>query len=277
MTTLVKEVFSKSEAGSIDADGTRSVTRQFYVYDDGAGSPVLLLEDALSAAGLPTEPSGGSSNSTLDAGGVTLSYWGTRSWSKQKGHNDLWVLKYEYTTSPASSNQSSEINEISGGVRAVAKGVYRINYNAPDWDYPTRADIGGVGIDSGGTKTSISSQESTLTITQYRQSPDPSIVEFQDVAGKRNAESFWGAAIGTVLFMGARYSQNTTTGMWSIQYEFSYDSKTFHAEQVAKTDPNGNPLTELVGSGDLAVATASHVYFVQPFALATFATLPQQP
>jgi len=62
MAIVVNEVHGKSEAGAIGADGSRTVTRQFHVYDDAAA---VTLDDALAAAGLPSEPSEGSAGDTV--------------------------------------------------------------------------------------------------------------------------------------------------------------------------------------------------------------------
>lgn len=261
-SSTATEVYGKSESGSINKDGQRSVSRIFHVA--GTVGNNLTLQDALIATGLPSEPSGGNAGDTLTVGGETLSYWGTRSFQRVAGHEDLWVLTYEYSTSPDPSGGGDE-NEESGGAAATTKGVYRAQPRLPvNVDNPSKEDIQGTPVDVGGTKTSVVFPQATQTIKEYR-TLKPSITEFASMVGKRNANYWNGLAVGVVLFTGVRYSENKGTSKWEIEYDFAIDYLTYHLEQVAKTKPDGSALTTMFGEGDNATVHAKRVYFVQPF------------
>jgi len=265
------EVFGKSEAGSISKDGQRTVTRMFHV--EGTYGENLTLQYALVANNLPAEPTDGTANSTITVGGVTLSYWGTRSFQRVTGHEDLWSLSYEYSTSPDPSGGGEE-NDETGGVRATTKGVYRVGFTLPaSIDDPSQDDISGKSIDVGGQKTTVVFQEATITIKEfvnYR----PNIARFAMMVGKRNSEMWNGLKAGVVLFIGVRYAENKATSRWELEYEYAVDFNTYHLEQVASTDPDGKVLPKSYGEGDNTTFVAKHVKFVQPFGKVSFWSLP---
>ena len=271
MAIVVNEVHGKSEAGAIGADGSRTVTRQFHVYDDEAA---VTLDDALAAAGLPSEPSEGSAGDTVSTSSGNFYYWGTRSFQRVLGHDDQWILSYEYVASVSEPSGGVE-NEKSGGVRSVTRGAYRRNPTQPDPNEVggTMEDIGGEPIDSGGVKTSFVHSQATLTIRTFSAN-EPEIVDFEDKVGKRNNAWYQGGDQGAVLFVGARFSKNTSINMWVTEYEFAFDSQTYHADQVAKTGAQGEVVTAPIGDGVDGSTAAVHVYWVQPFETTDFSNLP---
>lgn len=270
MTITVSEILGKSESGSIDKNGTRSLLRKFHVYSD---TGTLSITGALSATGLPDEPSGGNAGDTVTADGKEFYYWGTRDFTRSQGHDDQWVLSYEYSSSVVPFGDGIP-DEKSGGVRATTRGTYRANADAPSSsDVLPKSDIGGTRIDSGGIKTSVTYPQATLSIKSY-QTNEPEISDFTGIVGKRNQSAYQGGAIGTVLFVGVQFSKNTSIDKWVLDYEFAYDSRTFHADQVAKTGAQGEVVLDIDGIGENASATAKHVYWVQPFQKASFSNLP---
>ena len=270
------EVHGKSDSGKINATGSKTVTRRFHVIggDDGEGEPSppganLPLIDALAAIGLPEPPDGDEAQSYFDIDGETLSYWGSRSFQRVDGHQDLWLLTYDYSTSPQSAG-GGEGTERSGSSRATTKGVYRTGAAVPlNPNNPGKQDIGGKRVDIGGQKTTVVYPSTSLLIKVY--TPYPVYAShFAGVVGKRNSNHWNGFGAGSVLFVGANYSLNNSTSMWEIEYEFAIDFLTAHLEQVAITQPGGEVQLEKSGSVPNETFQAKHVYWVQPFGLAGF-------
>ena len=263
MATAIEN--DKTQSGSITAGGQRIYTRNFHV----TGAATVLA--ALAAPELPSVED----DITID--GVDLTFWGTRSWSRVAGHDELWMVACEYTSDPEpASGGGDELKEVSAGVRAVNKGVYRTMHEEPQGGYnnPAIADIGGRPVDVGGERTSVTFQEATLSIKEYVEY-QPSIASFAGVVGKRNANVWSELTAGTVMFSGVRFAQNTSTGLWEIDYEYAIDYQTHHAHQVARTDTEGEVIPSTFGIGDEKVFVADFVYFVQPYAMTSFGGLPQ--
>ena len=274
MPVAVSEIYSKSEAGSIQANGARTLRRKFQV------TGTTVLETALSgpyATGTMPNPSG---VDTLEIGGETATYWGTRSWSRPDGLQDTWIIECEYTTAP---NQDTSAIETFGDTRASTKSVYRTppyggwREPAGSWDSPYAGwDVGGWAVDSGGTPTSVVSLDrrfETIEKVDYFQN----VGAYDYVLGRRNRDYYEGGQPGTILYLGFSWSFDTTTGLWILRHQFAVDQFTQHAEQVAKTGPTGEPIKIKTGSGDAARFVARHVYWVQPFGIADFGILPDFP
>lgn len=273
MTIQAKEMYGKSEAGTIEKNGTRSLVRNFHVWDDTEN--VLALNDALNASSLPSEPAGdGNAGDTYTAGGLEYYYWGARSFTRVQGSQNLWSLSYTYSAGIVTFGEGTP-NEMSGGVRATTRGVYRANVPSPPADdVLSQADIGGDPVDSGGVKTTITHPQATLSIRTY-QTTQPTIDQFQDYVGKRNLGTYQGGISGSVLFVGIQFSLNTSINQWVLDYEFAFDKRTLHADQVARVDPSGAVDTVPFGVGANKSPVARHVYWVQPFKRVSFAGLPQ--
>ena len=268
MAATATEIYGKSESGAINANGSKTVTRRFHVANDSFGTN-LTLQQALAGTGLPAEPVNDVSQDTFQIDGETLSYWGTRNFQRVEGHTDLWLLTYEYSTSPDPAGDGTG-TERSGSSRATAKGVYRANVTPPlNTNNPSKQDIGGTRIDVGGQKTTIAYPSTSLLIKQYRSTPVYAY-EFVGAVGRRNSNAWNGFPSGSVLFVGANYSLNNSTNMWEIEYEFAIDLLTSHLEQVAKTMPSGEVLTERSGNSGEETFSAAHVYWVQPFGTTVF-------
>ena len=61
-----------------------------------------------------------------------------------------------------------------------------------------------------------------------------------------------------------------------LDFEFAYDNRSFHADQVAVADAQGTTSPDTTtGIDGTKTFTARHVYWVQPFELANFSTLPE--
>ena len=155
---------------------------------------------------------------------------------------------------------------MSGGVRAVTKAFYRIGENSSpsDWDAPV-GFVGGYPVDVGGVKTSFVFPQSALSIRKYTEA-DPALGNFTSLIGTRNDGGFQGAGDGQVLFTGLRFSQDTASNLWTMEYEFSFDPISYHAEQIAKCDINGKVICFPYQNTDNEyISVAKDVYWIQPF------------
>ena len=270
MAVIATEIYGKSESGQVtqsgfDIDGdpvlSVSATRMFHVASDD--NTAVTQAQALLATGLPAI------TNTITVGLQTLTYWGSRSFQRVDGHNDLWLLTYDYSTSPDPAGDGSS-TERSGSTRATTKGVYRTRANPPDnKDNPSKVDIGGNRVDVGGQKTTVVFPSATLLIKQYRVAP-VFASDFLYAVGKRNSNHWNGFNVGTVLFVGVNYSLNNSTSMWEVEYEYAIDNQTYHLEQVARTMPLGEVAPERTGNEGEETFSAKHVYWVQPFGTAQF-------
>lgn len=273
MAVIATEIYGKSESGQItqsgfDVDGdpvlSVSATRMFHVTSED--NTAVTQAQALLATNLPPTAH------TITVGSQTLTYWGSRSFSRVDGHNNLWMLTYKYTTTAISGGGGDVIpTERSGSSRATTKGVYRIKVPPPvNPNSPTKADIGGESIDIGGQKTTVVFPSTSLLIKVFSENPVYAW-HYAGTVGKRNSNPWNGFPIGVVLFVGANYSQNNSTNLWEIEYEFAIDYNTYHLEQVARTLPGGEVVPERTGNEGEETFTAKHVYWVQPFTTAAFA------
>ena len=261
MTIISKEVYGKSESGSIDKNGSRTLVRTFHVYDDGGAT--VTLQGALSVATLP------SAGDVITAGGDDGGF------SRVQGSLAVWSVSFEYSSSVVVIGDTIP-DEMSGGVRATTRGVYRAGSSMSPAGSGTnlpKNDIGGDRVDSGGVKTSITHPQATLSIRTHRVE-QPLISEFHGLVGKRNEGQYQGGVIGSVLFVGISYSKNTSTNIWVLDYEFAFDPKTFHADQVARTGADGTVDTEKDPNYSDGGFTAQHVFWVQPFEKVSFAGFP---
>ena len=103
----------------------------------------------------------------------------------------------------------------------------------------------------------------------------PLVGVLSDLVGKRNASMYEGGVAGTILYLGFSWNYDTSSGLWSIDHQFAVDERTRHAEQVAKTDPQGDIIKQHVNIGGEEIYFAKHVYWVQPFQQASFDVLPR--
>ena len=260
----VKETF-KTESGSIQASGSRTISRSFMVfpYTDWADANTAMDTD------VPI-------NTTYTIGTETATYSGTKSWSRVEGQKGVWSFSLEFTTEP-NIETSTAVIETQGDTRATTKDVYRVGFDIPSsWDEPTKDDILGQHVDSGGTPTTIVWLDRRFETVAYVSS-FPQLNALSDMVGKRNLEPYEGGESGTVLYLGFSWSYNSSNELWAIRHQFSVDRETYHTEQVAKTDASGKVIPKLKVEGSQTYYTAKHVYIVQPFAAVSFFGLPDFP
>lgn len=133
-----------------------------------------------------------------------------------------------------------------------------------NWNNPTRADIGGLSVDSGGTPTSIIAVDRRFETTELVSS-FPNLGALSTLVGTRNNDDHDGAEPGTLLYTGFGWNLDTNSNMWQIKHTFAVDKLTYHAEQVAKTNSSGEVLTTKFGVDPNVFFAASWVYWIQPF------------
>ena len=261
----LKENF-KTQAGSINQDGTRKITRSWYAigYTDLDAADTAVV----AAAGL-----------SYTFGGLAVAFNGARSWSMVEGQGEnVWLFTVEYSTvtSPPDSTDNSTAATCQGTCTATTRSVYRLNYDVTDTDNPLSGDIEGNPVDSGGTPTSIVWTGRRFETTTYY-SVFPDINTWAGIVGTRNAAPYEGADTGTVLYLGFSFSYNASNQIWQVRHQFSVDEEFYHTQQVAKTDGSGKVLTELRSLNSELLYVAKHVYAIQPFAKSSFIGLPVFP
>lgn len=276
MAVTITENLQGTRSGSIDAAGARTLQRQFTAVADNNEDlqAVIVAMDAhveyLETYEVGTNPVSGAA--------VEATYWGTKSWSRPEGMTDTWLFTLNYSTAPSAGGGATGDDAVlttQGDTRATTKAVYRKNPDLANVDNPNAStDIGGDPIDEGGTPTSITTVDRRFSTTE-KLSVFPNIGMYSGIAGKRNQAAFEGGAAGTILYLGFSWSYDTSSGLWAVSHQFAVDSTTNHAEQVAKTDPQGDIVKTRVSIGGTELSYAAHVFWVQPFEKTPFDTLPE--
>jgi len=284
----VTERLAGGQTGSIDPTGARTVTRIFDVHHTSS----LSLQSAIalmdSAAGIEI-------GDTIELGTVwdydtnayvpaVATYYGQKSWKHAEGDEDHWVFTLVYSTAPSAAGGDDDGSSLAlvttqGTTSATVKSVYRIDTITTNIDAPDEEDIGGRPVDIGGTPTSILSLDRRFVVTE-KLHYFPEVGYYSALTGCRNNAVYEGGAIGTILYVGFSWSQDSTSGMWNVTHNFAVDNKTFHCEQVAKTDPQGDIIISDVNDNKNAIGSpyvsyhAGFVYWRQPFALTDLSALP---
>ena len=118
------------------------------------------------------------------------------------------------------------------------------NFSNPNEGVELGADIGGIAIDSGGDPQSVLDTEPRLVIdVEIETNPTSAVSFLSDLltyAGKRNSNTFLGAKVGQLLYLGAnsRFLGNTQFGAkYAIQHVIAFDEY-YHRIQVADRDTN---------------------------------------
>lgn len=134
-----------------------------------------------------------------------------------------------------------------------------------DMTFPTDGDQGGDSgyeitdgtvVHKGGEPISATVPTATIAISETVTAETLYLYDTQSLAGKRNSNSFYGFAKGTVLFTGVSV-QRQTENTWDVTYNFAWD-KWFHMREVPNRDIDGKIQFESDG-------TTLKVYLKQPF------------
>tara|TARA_Y100000114_G_scaffold77560_1_gene71327 strand:- start:9462 stop:10352 length:891 start_codon:yes stop_codon:yes gene_type:complete len=152
------------------------------------------------------------------------------------------------------------------------------NFSNPNEGAALDGDIGGIAVDSGGDPQSVLDTEPRLVIdVEIETNPTSAVSFLSDLltyAGKRNSNTFLGAKVGQLLYLGAnsRFLGNTQFGAkYAIQHVIAFDEY-YHRVQVADRDlgRQGQYVIRLGASSDtdggqLYVGKAFQVTYKQPF------------
>jgi hypothetical protein len=270
----ITENLEGTRAGSIDAAGARTLTRHFTVTGTDDVQVAIAEVDTLikpysATYNVGTDPISGAT--------VNATYYGTKSWSRPEGTDETWNFIATYTTAPiggAGGTGGEVYITTQGDTRATTKAVYRKNPDATNETNPIAAiDIGGSSVDQGGTPTSITAIDRRFSVTEKTVN-FPNLGALSGLVGKRNNDVYEGGLAGTILYLSFSWNKDTTSGLWTINHQFAVDAETYHAVQVARTDANGDIVKVATVSGNTTIYNASHVFWVQPFPMASFAGLP---
>lgn len=268
----ITENLEGTRSGSIDASGSRTVQRHFILTGTNVLQDAIVQMDVevpplTSIFAVGTDPQSGNT--------VFATYYGTKSWSRLDGSADAWAFTLTYSTAPsagAGGYAGEALITTQGTTSGTTKAIYRINPKG-DVDKPTGEDIEGEAIDEGGMPTSITTIDRRFNTTE-RSREFPRLDNLSELIGKRNAASYEGGERGSILYLGFSWNYDTSTGLWVISHEFAVDKKTHHAEQVAKTDPDGEVIKSQSTEDGVTRLTADHVFWVQPFEFGGFDGLP---
>ena len=270
----ITENLQGTRSGSIDASGSRTVKRNFTV----TGTDVLQTAIAEMDAHIKYLNTYEVGTDVVTGEAVSATYYGTKSWSRPEGTDETWSFEITYSTAPSAGGGGTGENALvttQGDTRATIKNVFRSgDVNTDNVDNPNASDdIEGDPIDQGGTPTSIISVDRNFSVAE-KVLYFPLVGVLSDLVGKRNASMYEGGVAGTILYLGFSWNYDTSSGLWSIDHQFAVDERTHHAEQVAKTDPQGDIIKEHILIGDEEIYFAKHVYWVQPFKQQSFDILP---
>ena len=283
MTVAIVEKLDGTRTGSIDASsGTRTLTKNYIV--TGTNDINVAIAKVDEEVPLFTTTQIGTSSNGLASFNVMGTYYGTRNWTLLQGETEGWDFALTFSTAPDAGESVTEEQGGAEGVhwiatqgdtRATTKAVYRTNAEATEIDLPSVAsDIGGDKVDSGGTPTTVTAIDRRFTTT-HKLLDFPALEAYSELVGKRNNSSFDGAPKGTVLYLGFSWSYDQGSGLWVVTHQFAVDKRTYHAELVAKTDPQGDVIPDRENVEGEEMWRAKHVYWVQPFVQADFNALPQ--
>jgi hypothetical protein len=270
----ITENLQGTRSGSIDASGSRTVKRNFTV----TGTDVLQTAIAEMDAHVKYLNTYEVGTNVITGDAVLATYYGTKSWSRPEGTDETWSFEITYSTAPSAGDGATGADAVittQGDTRATIKSVYRSgDVQTDNVDNPNASDdIEGDPIDQGGIPTSIISVDRNFSVTE-RVVYFPLVGVLSGLVGKRNSGMYEGGIEGTILYLGFSWNYDTSSGLWVIDHQFAVDERTHHAEQVAKTDPQGDIIKEHVNIGGEEIYFAKHVYWVQPFIQASFDVLP---
>tara|TARA_R110002051_G_scaffold49659_4_gene96855 strand:+ start:1970 stop:2827 length:858 start_codon:yes stop_codon:yes gene_type:complete len=280
MTVTIVEQLDGTRSGKIDAkSGTRTIDKNYIVTGTAdINVAIAKLNEEIGAFG--TTQVGVINHGAIEVP-VVCTYYGSNSWSRLDTDTEGWLFTATFSNAPdagqgnpANPNAGIEWVATTGSTRATTQAVYRVNPIATESDDPpVSTDIGGKKVDAGGTPTTITGIDRRFDTT-HKLVDFPAIDAYSDIVATRNESAYENAPSGTVLYLGFSWSYDQGSGLWSITHQFAVDKETFHAEQVAKTDPQGDVIPDVDNTAGENIWRAKHVYWVQPFARRSFEVLP---
>jgi len=260
MTLQFAEQLGRGEM-SRPADGKRTATRVFLVYEDSAAS--VLIEDIIENTNLPAlfDP-----HPEMD--GIAMGEYSIRQSSNRA---NAYEVSYKYLSPDQISEEDDEDGTIDGAdeetgvtafsitVQPTIVDIWKSGATIPaNKDNPPRTDIGGTLVSEGGYPVSVVVATAKITINQRFSGFFNAGIYLGNV-GKRNSQMWHGFSAGSLLFVGVNVTQDTT-GFNEVRYEMVFDND-YHLRQVPERDEDGNPAITIHPSDPDEL----NVFYKQPF------------
>ena len=274
--TLVSAELAGTRTINRPAEGDRTASREFIVYDDEGYLPTI--SDILLGSGLPSI-----GMAHPDIGGIYANAYNLRLSPDRK---NTWVITWDYSRIvPPDSEPDDDVEPIDdpiAGEDAITATTFSVNIGQTiidiwrsDPDVPVgtavpslTADIGGNEVHEHGLPISLAlpTAEISASITVFTNNFNGS--GFLNNVTKRNSDSWLGFPVGSLLFKGVSISR-PEPNKFDITYQVSWD-KWNHLRMVPKRAEDGNP--DYVSSATPAL----NVYWRQPFPdTCSFGFIPQ--
>ena len=253
MTIQVTEV-AGSRIVTNPAEGPRSVSRSFIVYDDSGLFPTM--DDMLLATGMPAYNDPHPDNDSLFAGGYNFQLNEERA--------NTWIVTWNYTPNLVNAIEEDEPADpdfaaFDAKVTQTIVDMWKSNPNFPsNINNPAATDIGGTLVANMGLPISAALPRADITLKTPLSTTNCKGFGFLPSFTKRNANTWLGFPAGSVLFKGVNIAR-TGPISYDLTYELTWDYW-YHLRQVPERDVDGNPKIDLSGS-------ELNVFFKQPFPL----------
>lgn len=255
MSVVVVEL-AGSKKITQSAEGKRSGTRTFFVYDDGGAS--LIIDDILFASGVPLLGS-----PHPDMAGLYANSWNI---TISDDRANAWNLVWNYSTDEVDTQPDEEAQDttLPDGLQGYSMTVgvtiidiWKAEPTLPaDLNDPATADIGGTTVSEGGLPVSMALPTADIRLREKATGMFTG-GQYLSKVGKRNDAEWQGFNAGSVLFTGMNVN-HTRDGVNEIEYSLAWD-KWYHLRQVPERDDDGNAVV------DGAASPPVNVYFKQPF------------
>ena len=253
-----------SEISRTLTQGTDEPTgqREFLVYEDDSLAPDPSLKQAVGATGVRLFVQ---DDPQVLANLLPLEY---NVKTDLEGPNKFivtWKYGLDTITVPDTNPGDPEFIDFSIEQRPVAVDVWRTGNFSQTGTDTIEEDIGGNEVDAAGEPVTafITQQDLQIQVrsTQFSNIP---ISTSLSLLGKRNLNSFFGAAPGYLLYTGLS-TQRDGVNSYNTTMTFTYDSLA-HRRQVPQRESTGEVETELLNENESnEKRVAAVVHLVQPF------------
>jgi len=267
--------------------GRWSGTQSYVVYDN-ANQSVLIIDLINAAAAAGVQVFGGGSETTL---GTYMRFVG-QTFSPIEASNKQWNAEFQFESIVGDGativNQDTKTETEPGftslelDIQSELRDVYRRGATLPGSNAlisnPNITDIGGTPYYTGRDPVTAVGHLVRISVRNVKNGR-PNYTGIAAAVGKRNSALFqFGAngdttqniycAVGTLLFVGAS-SSRIGPNQYEVNFEFAYDDKLFHLQQVALTDVDGVKIALKLGASTTPSVSnpwyAEFVYYKQPF------------
>lgn len=267
--------------------GRWSGSHSYIVYDDANAS--ILIIDLINAAGAAgVQVFGAGTETTL---GTYLRFVG-QTFTPIEASNKQWNAEFQFesivgdgaTITAQDTKTETEVGftSIEVDIQSELRDVYRKSPTMPSSNAlisnPNITDIAGTPYYTGKDPVTAVGHLMRISVRNVVNGR-PNYSGISAAVGKRNSAAFtFGASgtssqnltcsIGTLLFVGAS-SSRIGPNQYEVNFEFAYDDKLYHLQQVAMTDVDGVKIVLKNGASTTPSVSnpwyAEFVYFKQPF------------